>query len=397
MSGVFTAVGGTLENGMSTYVTSVSSALSSALVPVVTTAVTIWIVGYGFAVVRGEASESVPAFAWRGVKVAVMLAFALGSGIYQSEVVTAVEGATSGLAQTIQTAAANAGAGNTGCGLAPGASMSTNAGGTGAGGIYETLDCYDRQIDLVMDAYFDKATHEGLSIAGIVAGVGDFACGLVAALGASIFLIVLAFEVVMSRMLLDLVLGLGPLFIACGAFRPTARFFEAWSAKVANYALLQVLIAAFLGMALTAFSTNLAPFQVTAASADANASAVSAAIQGALADVASWSAGLGMFVTGVLLATVGWQLPAVAAGLAGGATLSGFGAFVAGYAARQAMRGMGAVMRSGHGGRGLRASNREGGAGSAAGSASVPAYQRAAREHLGEQLNEREDDGGAAP
>ncbi|MFX1716179.1 type IV secretion system protein [Paraburkholderia sp. A1RO-5L] len=405
MSGVFTAVGGTLENGMSTYVTSVSSALSSALVPVVTTAVTIWIVGYGFAVVRGEASESVPAFAWRGVKVAIMLAFALGSGIYQSEVVTAVEGATSGLAQTIQTAAANAGAGNTGCDLTPDASMSTSmrtsAGGTGAGGIYETLDCYDRQIDLVMDAYFDKATHEGLSIAGIVAGVGDFACGLLAALGASIFLIVLAFEVVMSRMLLDLVLGLGPLFIACGAFRPTARFFEAWSAKVANYALLQVLIAAFLGMALTAFSTNLAPFQVTAASADANASAVSAAIQGALADVASWSAGLGMFVTGVLLATVGWQLPAVAAGLAGGATLSGFGAFVAGYAARQAMRGMGAVMRSGHGGRGLRASNREGGAGSAsgsaAGSASVPAYQRAAREHLGEQLNERENDGGAAP
>lgn len=34
MSGLFAAVGGTLENGMSTYVTSVSSALSSALVAV---------------------------------------------------------------------------------------------------------------------------------------------------------------------------------------------------------------------------------------------------------------------------------------------------------------------------------------------------------------------------
>ncbi|PYE21301.1 hypothetical protein C7410_115144 [Paraburkholderia silvatlantica] len=50
MSGFFTAVGGMLENGMSTYVTSVSSALSSAIVPVVTTEVTVWIVVYGIAV-----------------------------------------------------------------------------------------------------------------------------------------------------------------------------------------------------------------------------------------------------------------------------------------------------------------------------------------------------------
>lgn len=380
MSGLFTSVGGTLENGMSTYVTSVSSALSSALVPVVTTALTIWIITYGFAVVRGEAHESVPAFAWRGLKVAVMLAFALGAGIYQSQVVTAVEGATTGLAQTIQTAAANAGAGNPGCGTVSGSSVT----GSSASAIYQTLDCYDRQIDLVMDAYFNKATHEGFSIAGIVAGIGDFACGLVAALGASVFLIVLAFEVVMARMLLELVLGLGPLFIACGAFGPTARFFEAWTAKIANYALLQVLIAAFLGMALTAFSADLAPFQVTTASPDANASALTAAVQGALDNAASWGAGLGMCAAGVLLATVGWQLPAVASGLAGGATMSGFGAFVAGYAARQVLRGVGAAMRFGHGPRRPGGKISDGGAGSG----SMPAYQRAAREHLGDQGND---------
>ena len=81
MSGLFTAVGGTLENGMGTYVTSVSSALASALVPVVTTAVTVWVIAYGFAVVRGEAHESVPAFAWRALKLAITLGFALGAGV----------------------------------------------------------------------------------------------------------------------------------------------------------------------------------------------------------------------------------------------------------------------------------------------------------------------------
>lgn len=383
MNGLFTSLGGTLENGMSTYVNGVSSALAGALVPVVTTGLSIWIVAYGFAVVRGEAHESVPAFAWRGLKVAIMLAFALSAGIYQSQVVTAVEGATAGLAQTIQTAAANAGAGNAGCGSVSGSSVT----GTSASSIYQTLDCYDRQINIVMDAYFDKATHEGFSVGGIVAGVGDFFCGLVAALCASVFLIVLAFEVVMSRMLLDLLLGLGPLFIACGAFSPTARFFEAWTAKIANYALLQVLIAAFLGMALTAFSADLAPFQVTTSAPDANASALTAAAHTALDNTASWGAGLGMCVTGLFLATVGWQLPAVASGLAGGATLSGFGAFVAGYAARQALRGAGAVLRFGHGPRRPGGKVSDGGAGKS----STPAYQRAAREHLGNES----DDGGS--
>jgi type IV secretion system protein VirB6 len=383
MTGLFTAVGGTLENGTASYVTSVSAALSSALVPVVTTAVTIWILTYGLAVVRGEAHEAVPAFAWRALKLAITLAFALSTGVYQGQVVTAINGATAGLAQTIQNAAAVSGAGNPGCGSVNGTSVT----GTSATSIYQTLDCYDQQIDLVMDAYFDKAAHEGLSLSGMIAGIGDFLCGLVAALGGAIFLIVLAFEVVMARMLLELVLGLGPIFIACAAFAPTARFFEAWSAKVANYALLQVLVAAFLGMALTAFSTYLAPLHVTDASPASDAaslmSGVTSALEGSAADVAA----IGLFVSGVFLAMVGWQLPAVASGLAGGATLSGFGAFVAGVMSRRLASALGrALTGAGSGQRpGGMIHHQSGSGGSAPGDRSVPAYQRAAREHLGQQ------------
>ncbi|MBB2930489.1 type IV secretion system protein VirB6 [Paraburkholderia silvatlantica] len=323
MSGFFTAVGGMLENGMSTYVTSVSSALSSAIVPVVTTEVTVWIVVYGIAVIRGEAHESVLACAWRSMKMAVILSIALGSGIYQSQVLTAVEGAKAGLAQTIRKAAASAGAGNAGCGTVSAGSVT----GSSAAGIYQTLDCYDRQIDLVVDAYGEKSTHEGMSIAGIVAAVCDAVNGWLAGLGGAIFLIVLTVEVMMARMLLDLVVALGPIFIACAAFWPTARFFEAWTAKIANYALLQVLVAAFLGLALAAFSADLAPFQVTTAAPDANASALPASAQTTLETVSPAAAVLGMLVTGLLFATIGWQLPAVASGLVGGATMSGFGAF----------------------------------------------------------------------
>jgi type IV secretion system protein VirB6 len=306
---------------------------------------------------------------------AITLGFALGAGLYQSQVVTAVEGATTGMAQTIQSAAANAGAGNAGCAALSGGDVTS----ANASAIYQTLDCYDRQVDIVMDAYFDKATHEGLSVSGFVAGMGDLLGGIIVGLGGAIFLIVLAFEVTMARMLLDLVLGLGPVFIACGAFGPTARFFEAWTAKVANYALLQVLIAAFLGMALTAFSADLAPFNVTLSSPDANASALSAAGQTVLTAIAPWSAAFGV-------------LPAVASGLAGGATLSGFGAFVAGVAARGALKSlMNVLVQRGHapgaGGRRIddAGANTPGGGKPGNRVGPIPAYQRVARTHLGGQ------------
>ena len=378
MSGLFTAIGGTLESGTSTYVTNVSAALSSALVPAVTTGVTIWVLAYGLAVIRGEAHEAVPAFAWRGLKVALILAFALSTGVYQSQLVTTVNDATAGLAQTIQSAAAANGGGNPGCSAPSGTSVT----GSSAAGIYQTLDCYDQQIDVVMDAYFNKATHESVGVGMIAAALGDMACGLVAGLGGSIFLIVLGFEVVMARMMLDLVLGLGPIFIACGAFAPTAKFFEAWTSKVANYALLQVLVAAFLGMALTAFSTDLAPLHATGSASGANASVMAGQVQSALDGVAADAAAIGLFVTGVFLAMIGWQLPSVAAGLAGGATMSGFGAFVGGMAARSLLGVAAKAFRDGKGGRGGGSIRHAPGAvGPLFGA--IPAYQRAARDNLG--------------
>lgn len=382
MSGLFTAIGGTLEAGTTTYVTNVSAGLSSALVPAVTTAVTIWVIAYGFAVIRGEAHEAVPAFAWRALKVAITLAFALGTGVYEGQVVTTINDATAGLAQTIRSAAAANGGGNPGCG-APSASSVT---GSGAAAIYQTLDCYDEQIDVVMDAYFDKAAHESIGMGMVGAAIGDILCGLVAAFGGSIFLIVLGFEVAMARMMLDLVLGLGPLFIVCAAFGPTARFFEAWTAKVANYALLQILVAAFLGMALTAFSADLTPLHATVVAPGGDTSAAMAQVQAALDSFAASAAALGLLVTGVFLAMIGWQLPSVAAGLAGGATMSGFGAFLGGLATRWLLGQAGqAFRRAASGGTGGRPGGTVGHAPGLPTMSSMPAYQRVARDHLGSE------------
>lgn len=90
----------------------------------------------------------------------------------------------------------------------------------------------------MVDVYFDKVIYEGLSMSGIVVGIGDFVCGLVVVFGGVIFLMVFGVEVMMVCMLFDFVFVLGFMFIVCGVFSFIVCFFEVWIVKFVNYVLL---------------------------------------------------------------------------------------------------------------------------------------------------------------
>ncbi|WP_254226482.1 type IV secretion system protein [Burkholderia multivorans] len=381
-------VGNGIESGIGAYVTHTSAALSSALVPVVTTAVTVWVMAYGFAVMRGEASESVPAFAWRAAKVAILLAVALGSGIYQSTVITDVENGTETLAQTISQA---------GGGTCP-ASVSgvTGTGSTSASSVYTAFDCYDAQLGAVVTADVNHASQSGLTDFG--AAMGYLASAIIVAFGGSVFLLVACLETVLARVFLDLVLGIGPLFIACGAFEPSRRFFDAWTGKVVTYCLMQVLIAAFLGIALAVFSsetaslTGLASLPASSDSGNLYTTIVNQMMGSSSSTVSDdqyFVDALGMLVTGIFLAMLCWQLPSVASSLGGGCAVTGVGAFAAGLASRAvggaAGTALGRTMRGkGPGTGGSVSPGSPGGPGNTGGSGrgARPAYQRAVMDHL---------------
>jgi type IV secretion system protein VirB6 len=383
-SGVFSMVGNGIESGVTTYVNQTSAALSSALVPVVTTALTLWVMAYGFAVMRGEASESVPAFAWRAAKIAILLAIALGSGIYQSTVVTDVQNGTGMLAQTI----AQAGGGS--CS----ASMSgvTGTGSGSAASVYAALDCYDAQLGAVVTADVNHASQSGLTDFG--AAMGYLASAIIVAFGGCIFLLVACLETVLARVFLDLVLGIGPLFIASGAFEPSRRFFDAWTGKVVTYCLMQVLIAAFLGIALSVFSSETASLtglsSLPAASDSGNLyTAVVNQMMGSSSTVNDdqyFVDALGMLVTGIFLAMLCWQLPSVASALGGGSAMTGVGAFAAGLASRAVAGAAGTALARALSGKGpgsggsISSGGGPGGASSRGGTR--PAYQRATMDNL---------------
>ena len=83
---MFNWVGGQLDGILSTYVLGVVSALMAGIAPIALTAMTLWVALYGWAVLRNEVSETLPVFMWKVFKIGLVLAFALQSGFYISNV-----------------------------------------------------------------------------------------------------------------------------------------------------------------------------------------------------------------------------------------------------------------------------------------------------------------------
>lgn len=139
---------------------------------------------------------------------------------------------------------------------------------------------------------------------------GDFGFYLA---GAIVYLIMGAvsvyamFLLALSQIALSVILVLGPLFIVLLLFESTKRFFEAWVAMLANYALitvLSVLVATLLLQIVQSYAAQTAQLGAAIVTVDA----------------------LNMILVSGLALLVLRQVPSIAAGLASGVALSSFGA-----------------------------------------------------------------------
>lgn len=250
--GLFSWLGSQIEAGTSEQITSVSTNISGMLVPWVTAALTIWIMTYAFAVTRGEAQEPINRFVWDLAKKSFILYLALAGGIFQSTVITDVETATQQLTSAIN--GANGGE----C-----ASATKNT-----AGIYSALDCSFKTFlnsvrkmveatDTLLfkdipDSVFEKLKR--LSDA-LISIVYIFAAVALMEIAGIIMYALVFLEVVTVRIVLTLVLALGPLFIAALAFEPTKKYFEAWTSKLVYCVVLQAVIILFIGVSFGILSS----------------------------------------------------------------------------------------------------------------------------------------------
>ena len=201
---MFTWVGNQFNTVLSTYVLGVVSSLMTAIAPIALTCMTIWVTLYGWAVLRNEVSETLPVFMWKVFKIGLVLAFALQSGFYISNVADTANALATGVATTFLPAAADP--------------MTVTP-------PYALLDAFNDQASLLV---LDLLKEAGIMRLDLV-----FAA-VVTAFGNVIFLCIALFVVTLAKLFLTFVIAVGPLFVLCLAWRPTARFFDSWLSMVLN-------------------------------------------------------------------------------------------------------------------------------------------------------------------
>lgn len=309
-SSPFFSIGSMIESALSNFVIPLSTAFSQALTAIALSGLTIWIGLYGAAMVRGESQSPIMGFSWRLVTKTVMIACACAGGIYQSSIVPAIQ---NGSLELVQIVLASVGAGSKG-------SCATNV-----SSMMQSLECFNQLAYQAVKVIPDFS--DGLSFPmAFKEIIENSICFLLGGLAIALLTVVLGVEVLFCQVTTTLLLGLGPLFIVCGAFEPTKKYFDGWMNKLVYVALLNVLVFAFFGLVLsfmTALSDGLP------AGGDPNlANAFMSSVGGVLKYTLALVCAMLMFFF------LGLRLPSVAAAITGSqGGGSGLMSVVTGFAA----------------------------------------------------------------
>ncbi|MET4690701.1 type IV secretion system protein [Sinorhizobium fredii] len=219
---VFAFVDGQFKAPLEDFIASGTSNIASWVTGPLTAALTLYVVLYGFLVIRGSVSEPIMDFAFRAMRLAIILVLVRNAGDYQTYVSSVFfEILPREISQALN------------LGAAPSAST------------------FDGLLDKGQECAKEIWARASWPV-DIVTGIGGMlviaASFVVAAIGYVVSLY--------ARLALAIVLSIGPIFIALAMFRPTRRFTEAWIGQLANFVILQVLVVAIGSLLLTCIDTT---------------------------------------------------------------------------------------------------------------------------------------------
>jgi type IV secretion system protein VirB6 len=260
-----------LNGQLATYIGDNTARLATALEPAVVTLATVYVMAWGYLHLTGKIEEPV----LTGLKRIVVLAAILGVGLrlwlYNTLIVDTFYHAPAELASAM----------------------------VGSADPVSTIDTIWESGGAVAGALWDKA--------GVMSGNWGFWFGAILVWCLVGLLCVYAmFLIALSSIALSVLLALGPLFIALLFFDATKRYFTAWIAQLANYALitlLTVMVAALLLQVVQSYATQTAARGSAILTVDA----------------------LNMVLIAMLVFLVLRQVMPIASSLAGGASLNSFG------------------------------------------------------------------------
>ena len=269
--GFFATFWAWLNSQLAAYIGANAALVAQALEPAVVTLATLYVMVWGYLHLTGRIDEPFVAGLRRLITLAVVLGVALRLWLYNSLLVDTFYRAPAELAGAVVGA------------QDPVATIDTiwERGGTVAGYLWNN--------------------------GGFLNGnFGYYMAGAVVWTLVGLLCVYAMFLIALSGIALAVLLALGPLFITLLLFDATRRFFEAWLAQLANYALitiLTVLVAALLLQVVASYAVQTAARGTAIATVDA----------------------LDMVLVAVLVFLLLRQVMPIASALAGGIALSSFG------------------------------------------------------------------------
>ena len=270
--GFFATFWSWLNGELANYIGNNTARLAAALEPAVVTLATIYVMVWGYLQLTGRLEEPLTAGLKRIVVLAVVLGVALHLWLYNTVIVDTFYNAPAELAAAI----------------------------TGAANPVGTVDAIWQSGGQVAGFLWNRG--------GVFGGdFGFYLAGVLVWLFMGLLCVYTMFLIALSSIASAILLALGPLFIVMLLFDATRRYFEAWIAQLAAYALitvLTVLVGALLLQLVSSYASQTAARGSAIVTVDA----------------------LNMVLVAMVVFLLIRQVMPIAAGLAGGVAPSTFGA-----------------------------------------------------------------------
>jgi type IV secretion system protein VirB6 len=269
--GFFATFWSWLQGQLATYIGTNAALVATTLEPAIVTLATLYVMVWGYLQLSGRIEEPLGAGLRRLLMLAVVLGAALHLWLYNTVIVDTFYKAPAELAAAV----------------------------VGAPDPVATIDAIWSQGGAVAGALWNNG--------GVFSGdFGFYVAGAIVWLLMGLLCVYCMFLIALSSIALAVLLALGPLFLALLLFEATRRFFEAWLAQLANYALitiLTVLVAALMLQIVASYAAQTAARGAAIVTVDA----------------------LNMVLVAAVVFLLMRQIMPIAAALAGGVSLSSFG------------------------------------------------------------------------
>ncbi len=214
-----------MDAKLSDYLSGTASALCAIIAPAVAAGVVIYVILIGYAVIRGEASDSLHSAMWKAVKWSLVAAVALSAGGFNTYIVGSLNGMEAAL-------------------------FIATTGTTGGGELLD--DCLAQYVDL-FNKLVQNTKADGL---GVFPNVAICFAILLIAIASLVFFGLAVCVFMLAKVAQVLVIALGPAFIATLIFPPIQRFADAWLSAALNTVIIKVLAGIILAIS-TLFLTNI--------------------------------------------------------------------------------------------------------------------------------------------